>query len=103
MRMLFNTDKTAKKTAAKTYNASHGPSRIGNYRWYFMGQRGLKYDVRGVNGKVLIPAGTKYVGIAFGQSHLTRVDENGNTVKLNVYRTRVRTADGRWTVKLYHA
>lgn len=53
--------------------------------FYNMGSRPLEFDVK-CGSKVVIPAGTKNVKIAFRQSHLTRLDEaTGNIVNLNVY------------------
>ena len=64
-----------------------------NYRFVDMGYRPLKHDVKCKN-KVVIPAGTKFVKIAFRQSHLTRFDENDELVPLNVYL---------YKGKIYHA
>lgn len=56
-----------------------------SYRFYNMGERGLEYPVMCGKG-VAIPAGTKHVRIAFGQSHLQRWDEDKQKfVSLNVY------------------
>lgn len=53
--------------------------------FYNMGSRPLKFDVK-CGSKVVIPAGTKNVKIAFRQSHLMRFDEKlGRFVNLNVY------------------
>lgn len=53
--------------------------------FYNMGSRPLEFDVK-CGSKVVIPAGTKNVKIAFRQSHLERFDEElGRFVNLNVY------------------
>lgn len=53
--------------------------------FYNMGPRPLEFDVK-CGSKVVIPAGTKNVKIAFRQSHLMRFDEKlGRFVNLNVY------------------
>lgn len=53
--------------------------------FYDMGDKPLKHDVK-CNTKVVIPAGTKGVQIAFRRSHLTRFDaESGKQVNLNIY------------------
>lgn len=56
-----------------------------SYKFYNMGERGLKYPV--MCGKnVAIPAGTKHVKIAFGQSHLQRWNEDKQKyVPMHVY------------------
>lgn len=54
-------------------------------KFYNMGKKALKHDVK-CGTKVVIPAGTKNVKIAFRQSHLTRIDdETGKVVNMNVY------------------
>lgn len=60
--------------------------RIGrSYHFYNMGDKPLAYDVMCGTG-VAIPAGTKNVKIAFGQSHLRRWDEKSQKyVPMNVY------------------
>lgn len=56
-----------------------------SYRFYNMGERSLEYPVMCGKG-VAIPAGTKHVKIAFGQSHLQRWDEDKQKyVLMNVY------------------
>lgn len=56
-----------------------------SYRFYNMGSRALAYPVMCGRG-VAIPAGTTGVRIAFGQSHLTRWDdEKQKRVPMNVY------------------
>ena len=54
-------------------------------KFFNMRNRPLEFDVK-CNNKVVIPAGTRNVKIAFRQSHLTRRDpENGSLIKMNVY------------------
>lgn len=54
-------------------------------KFYNMRNRGLLYPVY-CGTKCVIPAGTKNVKIAFGQSHLKRLDEStGRYVPMNVY------------------
>lgn len=65
-----------------------------DYKFYDMGSRPLAWPVKCGN-KVVIPAGTTGVKIAFAQSRLTRVDDNGRVVRMNVY----VAPDG----KVYHA
>lgn len=56
--------------------------------------RGLKYDVK-CGSKVVIPAGTEGVKIAFGQSHLQYFNESKQCwMNMNVYL---------YKGKLYHA
>lgn len=64
------------------------------YRWTEMGSKPLKFDVK-CNSKVVIPAGTVGVKIAFQQSHMTYVDSFGRKTRMNVY----MAPDG----KMYHA
>lgn len=55
------------------------------YHFYNMGSRPLVYDVK-CGTRIAIPAGTKNVKIAFGQSHLRRWDEDKQKfVPMNVY------------------
>lgn len=69
-----------------------------SYKFYNMGSKGLKYDVMCGRG-VAIPAGTKNVKIAFGQSHLRRWDEaKQKFVPMNVYMAKLNGA-----IKLVHA
>ena len=53
-------------------------------KFYNMGDRPLAYDVC-LKNKVVIPAGTTHVKIAFGQSPYTYVNEDGIRKHLNVY------------------
>lgn len=53
-------------------------------KFYNMGKKPLIHSVY-CGKKEVIPAGTTGVKIAFRQSHLTRLDENGKLVNLNVY------------------
>jgi len=54
-------------------------------KFYNMGNKPLTYDVC-CKTKVVIPAGTTNVKIAFRQSHLTRWDEDlKKMVPMNVY------------------
>ena len=46
----------------------------------------LKFDVRGQNGQILLPAGTRNVSIAFRCGCFTYVNEAGDTVRANKYR-----------------
>lgn len=63
-------------------------------KFFNMGDRPLEHDVK-CNAKVVIPAGTTGVKIAFRQSHLTRWDENlQKCVPMNVYI---------WKGHVYHA
>ena len=56
-----------------------------SYRFYNMGNTPLAYPVMCGRG-VAIPAGTKHVRIAFGQSSLRRWDEDKQKfVPMNVY------------------
>jgi len=65
-----------------------------NYKFVNMKYRPLVHDVKCGN-KVVIPAGTKFVKIAFRQSHLLRYDEDKQCyVHMNVYL---------YKGKLYHA
>ena len=65
-----------------------------SYKFVNMGTRPLAYDVR-CNTKIVIPAGTRGVRIAFRQSHLFRWDEAEKVfVPMNVYL---------YKGKLYHA
>lgn len=78
--------------------------QIKNYKWFEMGNRGLRFPVK-CGSKTVIKAGTTHVGIAFGQSHLTRLDETtGQIVNMNVYRVKERDyKTGKFVIKLYHA
>lgn len=78
--------------------------QIKNYKWFDMGMRPLAYPVR-VGNTIAIEAGRTHVGIAFGQSHLTRWDEaKQRYVKMNVYRVSERDPKtGKFQIKLYHA
>lgn len=61
-----------------------------SYHFYNMGRRPLAYPVMCGRG-VAIPAGTTGVRIAFGQSHLSRWDdEKQKHVPMNVYLHRGR-------------
>lgn len=65
-----------------------------SYRFVNMGTRPLAHDVR-CNTKIVIPAGTRGVRIAFRQSHIFRWDEaEKKFVPMNVYL---------YKGKLYHA
>jgi hypothetical protein len=55
--------------------------------------RPLEYAVY-CGKKCVIPAGATGVSIRFRASHLHRIDEDGNTVPMNVYY---------WKGKIYHA
>ena len=70
-----------------------------SYKFVNMGNRGLIHDVK-CGSKVVIPAGTKYVRIAFRQSHLQRFDEElQRWINMNVYR--VYKPGVGW--RMYHA
>lgn len=64
------------------------------YKFYDMGDKPLKFDVK-CKSKVVIPAGTVGVKIAYKQSHITYVNDFGQKVRMNIY----MTPDG----KIYHA
>lgn len=64
------------------------------YKFYDMGAKPLAFPVK-CGSKTVIPAGTTGVKIAFGQSRLSRIDDYGRKVKMNVY----VAPDG----KVYHA
>lgn len=54
------------------------------YNFYDMGDKPLAFDVK-CKTKVVIPAGTKGVKIAFGQSRQTYVNSFGKVRNMNVY------------------
>ena len=54
--------------------------------WYNMGKRPLAYDVREPHGKIVIPAGTRFVSIKFRASHIKyKNPETGKMTRLNIY------------------
>ena len=68
---------------------------VTKYHWFNMRNRGLAFEVKCGN-TIVIPKGTKWVKIAFNQSHLLRYDDKRERwVPMNVYLTK----DG----KMYHA
>ena len=65
-----------------------------SYKFINMKNRPLEFDVKCGN-KVVIPAGSTNVRIAFRQSHMWRTDDiTGEKCKMNVYL---------WKSRLYHA
>lgn len=60
------------------------------YHFINMGNKPLEFPVHGLHNTILIPAGTKYVEIAFRASHLTYRTSSGKIEHMNVYRWRGR-------------